>query len=164
MRRNLVVITFDTEDKAEQVVDTLKSLEHQAFMNLEDTAIVVKDAQGKVHVKNAVDKSVKQGAAFGGLLGMFLGVMFLVPIGGLLIGAIGGAVFGKLADMGVDKKFIDEVSESLQAGTSAIFFVVREANVEVAMAALRPYEGKVLQTTLPEDLENELKRALNDKS
>ena len=60
MRRNLVVITFDTEEKAEQVVDTLKSLEHQAFMNLEDTAIVVKDAQGKVHVKNAVDKSVKQ--------------------------------------------------------------------------------------------------------
>jgi len=164
MRRNLVVITFESEDKAEQVVDRLKSLQDQAFMNLEDTAIVVKDSEGKVEVKNAIDKTVKQGVAFGGLLGLFLGVLFLVPVGGLLLGAIGGAVYGKLADMGVDKKFINEVSESLHPGTSAIFFVVREANVEVAVAALRQYEGKVLQTTLPEDLENELKRALNDKS
>lgn len=164
MSRNLVVITFDSEEKAESVVETLKGLEHQSFMSLEDTAVVVKDSEGKVHIKNAVDKTVKQGAAFGGLLGMFLGVLFLVPVGGLLLGAIGGAVYGKLADMGVDKKFIDTVSESLQPGTSAIFFVVRSANIEIAMAALRPYEGKVLQTTLPPNLEEELKRALNDKS
>lgn len=164
MSRDLVVIAFDTEDKAEQVVETIKGLEDHSFINLEDTAIVVKDSDGKVRVKDAVDKSVKQGAAFGGLLGMFLGVLFLIPIGGLLVGAIGGAVYGKLSDMGVDKKFIKEVSESLQPGTSAAFFVIRSANTGMALAALRPYEGKVIQTTLPSDLEDGLKRALNDQS
>ncbi|MBK8988070.1 MAG: DUF1269 domain-containing protein [Chloroflexi bacterium] len=162
--KNLVVIAFDSEEKAEQVVVTLKELESQSFINLEDIAIVVKDSNGKVSIKNAMEKTVKQGAAFGGFLGMFLGMLFLVPVGGLLAGAIGGAVVGKLSDTGVDKEFVNEVSEALQPGKSALFIVLQSANAEVALAALRPYEGKVLQTTLSSNVEEQLKRALGDQS
>ena len=39
--------------------------------------------------------------------------------------------------------------------TSALFIIVRDSNPDVAVAALKPYKGKILQTTLsPEDEEN----------
>ena len=37
-----------------------------------------------------------------------------------------------MLDVGVDKKFVDDVGEHLQPGTSAFFIIVREANPNVA--------------------------------
>ena len=86
-----------------------------ADINLDDSAVVVKDAEGEVHVKNEVDRGVAVGAVGGGALGLFIGGL-LFPIGGLVLGALGGALVGKMLDMGVDKKFVDDVSEHLQPG------------------------------------------------
>lgn len=166
MHRNLVVITFDSEDRAEVVLETMKSSQKHGFINLEDTVVVKKDEDGKIHSKNAMDKTTKEGIVGGGLVGMFLSLMFLGPIGlvgAAVIGGVVGGGFGALLKKGVDKDFIKDVEKSLQPGTSAIFLVVRKADVEVAMAALRQFDGKVLQSTLPEDAEEELERALNKK-
>jgi len=167
MSKDLVVITFDNMEDAEKVVDSLKKEQKQGFINLEDTAYVVKDENDHVTVKNAMDKSVKQGALGGGLLGLFLSFLFfgpIGPIGATLIGAVGGGVIGKLVKAGVSKSFIEDVSEELKPGTSAVFFVIRSADAAVTLATLRQYNGKVLQTTLPSDIESELKRSLGDKS
>jgi uncharacterized membrane protein len=157
---NLIVITFDNEDEAGKVREALK--EQAANINLDDSAVVVKDAEGEVHVKNEVDRGVAVGALGGGALGLLIGGL-LFPIGGLVLGALGGALVGKMLDMGVDKKFVDDVSEHLQPGTSALFVIVREANPNVALAALRPYKGKVIQTSLPPEAEAELRRILSQR-
>jgi uncharacterized membrane protein len=157
---NLIVITFDNEDEAGKVREALK--EQAANINLDDSAVVVKDAEGEVHVKNEVDRGVAVGAVGGGALGLLIGGL-LFPIGGLVLGALGGALVGKMLDMGVDKKFVDDVSEHLQPGTSALFVIVREANPNVALAALRPYKGKVIQTSLPPEAEAELRRILSER-
>ena len=135
---NLVVITFDNEEEAGKVRETLKS--QSANISLDDSAVVVKDAEGEVHVKNEVDRGVAVGAVGGGALGLLIGGL-LFPIGGLVLGALAGALVGKMLDMGVDKKFVEDVSEHLQPGTSALFVIVREANPNVALAALRPYKA-----------------------
>jgi uncharacterized membrane protein len=124
--------------------------------------VVVKDEDGKVHVKNEMDRGVKIGALGGGLLGLLLAGVFF-PIGGLIIGAVGGALVGKAFDTGIDQKFVKDVEAEMQPGTSAIFFIVRDSNADAAAAALRPYKGKVLQTTLPEEDEEELRRILKKK-
>jgi uncharacterized membrane protein len=157
---NLIVITFDNEDEAGKVREALKS--QSANISLDDSAVVVKDAEGEVHVKNEVDRGVAVGAVGGGALGLLIGGL-LFPIGGLVLGALGGALVGKMLDMGVDKKFVDDVSEHLQPGTSALFVIVREANPNVALAALRPYKGKVIQTSLPPEAEAELRRILSQR-
>jgi uncharacterized membrane protein len=163
MSRDLVVIAFDNMEEAEKVVDSMKGAQKHGFVNLEDTAYVVKTEDGKVSVHNAVDKTVKQGAVGGGLLGLFLGFLFMGPIGTMLVGAVGGALVGKLAKAGVSKSFIDDVSSELKPGTSAVFFIIRSADAAVALATMRQYSGKVLQTTLPSELEESLKRAVDDK-
>ena len=157
---NLVVITFDNEEEAGKVRETLKS--QSANISLDDSAVVVKDAEGEIHVKNEVDRGVAVGALGGGALGLLIGGL-LFPVGGLVLGALGGALVGKMLDMGVDKKFVDDVSEHLQPGTSALFVIVREANPNVALAALRPYKGKVIQTSLPPEAEAELRRILSQR-
>lgn len=103
MRNNLVVIAFETEDKADQVLETLKNVEHQGFMSLEDTVVVRKDADGKVYSRNAMDKTTKEGIAVGGLIGLFLGALFGGPLGMLLVGGLGGGAVGALLNRGVDK-------------------------------------------------------------
>lgn len=166
MSKTLVVIAFDTEDKAEQVLQTMKNTQKHGFINLEDTVLVKKDEDGTVHSKNAMDKTTKQGIVAGGFLGLFLTAFFLGPVGWLSAALIGGAAgggIGALMKQGVDKKFIKDVSEEIQPGTSALFLVIRSADADAALAALRKYEGKVLHSTLPEDAEETLERSLSDK-
>lgn len=159
---NLVVITFDDVDEAERVRDTLRSAQREDFIKLDDSAVVVKDEEGKIHVKNEMDRGVKIGAIGGGLLGLLIGGIFF-PVAGLLVGVLGGALVGKSADVGIDQKFVKDVSEALQPGTSAIFFLVREANADVALAALKPYKGTVYHTSFPPEAEKELRRILSKR-
>ena len=159
----LVVISFDDPDEAGKVRQTLSSIEHTGHLSLNDSAIIIKDDDGKVHLKNEVDRGVKIGAVGGSLLGLLLASVFF-PIGGLVLGAIGGALLGKMADTGVSQKFVKEVTEDLQPGSSAIFFIVRGDDPNPTVAALRQYNGKVLQTSLPEEAEDTLRRELEGRS
>jgi len=159
----LVAITFEDPDEAVKVRKTLSSIEHTGHLSLDDSAIVVKDEDGKVHLKNEVDRGVKIGAVGGSMLGLLLASVFF-PIGGLVLGALGGALVGKLADTGVSQKFVKEVSDEMQPDSSAIFFIVRGDDPNPTVAALREYKGKVLQTTLPEEAEQTLRRHLEGRS
>lgn len=159
---NLVVITFDDMDEAGQVRESLRNLEKSGNLSLDDSAVVVKDENGKVHVKNQMDRGVKVGAVGGGLLGLLIASIFF-PVAGIVVGVLGGMGVGALADMGIQKSFVKEVSQSITNGSSALFVIVRESNPAAALAALRPYKGTVYQTSLDPEDEESLRRALKDK-
>lgn len=159
---NLVVITFENAEEAGKVRDTLHNIEKQGLLSLDDSAVVVKDAEGKVHFENQTDRGVKVGAVGGGALGLLIGSVFF-PFAGLVGGAVAGAVVGKLADLGIDQKFVHEVGAALKPDSSAIFILVREANPNVALAALKPYKGQVYHTSLPTETEEHLREILSKR-
>ena len=117
---DLIVLTFDNEDEAEQVREAIRKEQKQDLVSLDDSAVVVRDQHGKVHVKNELDRGVKIGAVGGGLLGLLITGIFF-PFAGILIGVLGGMGVGALANLGVQKSFVKEVSDKLEPGTSAIF-------------------------------------------
>ena len=159
---HLVVVSFDNAEEAGRVRETLRSAEKADYLSLDDSAVIVKDEEGKIHVKNEMDRGVKIGAVGGGLLGLMLASIFF-PVAGLLVGALAGGLIGKSADLGIEQKFVKEVADDLEPNTSAIFFVVREANPDVAVAALKPYKGTVRQTSFPPEAEEELRRILKKR-
>jgi uncharacterized membrane protein len=159
---HLLVITFDDPEEAGQVRKTLSSEENRGLLSLEDSAVVAVDPKGKVHVKNEVDRGVAIGAIGGGALGLLIGGLFF-PLAGLLIGAVGGALVGKSLDLGIDKQFVKDVTGDMQPGTSAIFLVIREADADAALAALKPYKGTVRYTSYPPEVEEEVRNILSKK-
>ena len=160
---NIIVITFDNAEEAGKVHKSLKSVQSGGYLNLDDSAVVVRDEEGKIHVHNEMDRGVKIGAIGGGLLGLLV-VGIFAPVAGIIFGAVAGGLIGASFDMGISKKFVKEVQQSLEPGTSAIFFVVRDANPNMALSALKPYKGTVYHTSLDPEAEESLRRTLSKRS
>ena len=154
---DLIVLVFDDEKAAFDALAGLRRIEKEGAVQFDDTAVVSKDHNGKLHKKNEVSTATEVGAVAGGFLGLLL--MGLFPIVGIAIGVLGGAGVGALLGDGVDRKFVKEVGDSLEPGNSAIFLLVRHANAAM-IDIFKPYTGKIYQTTLSEDLESRLTRAL----
>lgn len=159
---NLIVIVFEEADEAGKVRETLKSVEHEGRLSLNDSAVVVKDEKGKIHIKNQMDRGTKVGAVTGGFIGLLLASVFF-PVAGIIVGAIAGGLIGSSVGLGISKSFVKEVSEAMTENSSALFIIVRDSDPDLAIAALRPYKGKILQTTLSPEDEATLQRALKKK-
>lgn len=154
----LVVISFDDMEQAGQCLAALKKQQSQGNLKIDDAAVIVKDENGKVDVKNQADTGVKWGAFGGGVLGALLvGVFF--PVAGIAIGAAAGALIGKTLNLGVDKKFVEDVTESLKPGSSALF-VIGSGNPAAVRATFEPFKGTILQTTVDTEKYEQLKDAL----
>ena len=160
---NLIVLTFDSMDEAEEVHQALVRGKKEGLLSIRDAAVVVKDEEGKVHTKNQVSTGTWTATGVGGLLGVLIGTIFF-PLGGLILGLGGGALVGRFMNLGVDGKFVKEVQEQIQPGTSALFVLTDSDNVGGQLAILRQHKGKVLQTNLPTEQEDALREALGDKS
>jgi len=163
----LVVIGYKGEDTADQVLNKLNALEREHLIDLEDACIVVRDKGGQVHLKQSVNLAgvgAASGGLHGALWGTLIGLLFLNPLVGLLTGAAFGTGFGALAgslsDYGIDEKFIKSMGSTILPGSSALFVLVRSATTDKVLPELQPYGGMVLRTSLSNEQEARLKKAL----
>lgn len=155
----LIVVAFDHFDDARTALTRLRELEREGRIRFEDTALVERDPDGTAHVRNEVSGTTETATAVGAVLGGFLS--FLFPIVGVVIGAAAGAAIGAALDTGVSGAFVDDVKTSLAPGRSALFLVVKEADADALMAALRDFRGEVIQSTLSSEAEEALREALS---
>lgn len=146
----LLVLVFDDEEGALQMRDKLLEIRQQRMLQLADAAVVVRQQDGKVKVKQLTN--LVGGGAFGGAFwGLLVGLIFAVPILGLAVGAAAGALAGGLADYGISDKFIKEVGDTIEPGHSALFLLIHRDNLKKLMPELREFNPTILQTTFSDE-------------
>jgi uncharacterized membrane protein len=156
----LVVVAYDDEFKAEEVRLKLWKMQKDYLLDLGDAVVAVKDKSGKVKLHQAVNLTAA-GAVTGGFWGSLIGLIFLNPLLGLAMGAAAGAASGALTDVGIDDKFMKELADTMQLGSSALFVLVRKATPDKVLDELAGTGGKILRSSLSHDDEAKLQAALN---
>jgi uncharacterized membrane protein len=154
----LVVLGYPDEATAQKVYNQVRQLEKD-FVIDGTAATVSRSVDGKINVVTP-SGAVGAGAATGALWGALFGLLFFVPIGGLIVGGLMGAVAGKAADMGLDEEFRQRVQDVLTPGSSGVVLIFNKVTPDKALAALAPYGGTVLRTSLTKEAEEEITKAL----
>ena len=136
---NILVIVFDTEAQAYEGSKALLELQSDNSISLYSKAIVARDSNGKVMVKQQSEIG-PLGTAVGLMIGSLVG-MSGGPVG-LAIGAGVGTLGGLVYDLSVheaSKDFLIEAEKFLQIGKAAVVaevFEERTLPIDTRMASL----------------------------
>jgi uncharacterized membrane protein len=143
---DLVVIGYPDKSTAESALSKLGELQRGLVVQLHN---------------ETPTGATGAGAASGALWGTLIGLLFFVPFAGLLIGGIFGAVFGKLGSLGIKEEWRQQVQDVVQPGQAALAFMVIKATPDKTLEALAPFGGQVLKTSLSNEVEEEIQKALD---
>ncbi len=160
----LVALVFDDPYKADEARAAVRRMAGEGLLDLEESALVIKDADGKLRVaqdENAPAKSQKIGHVIG-LIGAAVTGIFPVILGA----TVAGRLLGRLTDHGVTNRFLNDVKTELQLGTSALVVYAQsdpERRKQI-IERLQPFSPKVLQSDLPPEVAEEIRRAFEDAS
>jgi uncharacterized membrane protein len=147
--RHLWAVGYEDIGRANEVRDTIVSLGwDKHFLILEDVAVVVRHPDGSFTLDREpfpAASNILGCTAVGFLAGLVLGV----PLPGAAIGAVvGGAGTALSARAGIGDDFVREVQGLMKPGTSALFVLDSEGDMDVILHALRGLGGTVLRTNV----------------
>jgi uncharacterized membrane protein len=160
---NLVAIAYPDFDTAERVRQELIQATKEHLVRLEDAVVVECQQDGKIKLHQAVS-TAGAGAAGGALWGGLIGLLFLAPLVGMAVGAASGALAGKMTDTGVNDKFMKELGAKLQPGNAALIALGSTDARDKLMERVSPYGGDVIQTSLDNEDEEQLRAALGERA
>ncbi len=160
----LLILKFDSTYGAQQALAAVRALEEMRYAWVDDIALVEHHHSGRFST-HTTHGSVAAGAAWGGLTGMVVGLLF-PPAGFLALWAAGlgaGAVLEKATKMtGLPVDVIEEIREELgEKGTSALILIGPEGDVDQMTRAFEPYQPTdVSKRYVPDEPPDDLKAAL----
>ncbi|HHB90658.1 MAG TPA: DUF1269 domain-containing protein [Anaerolineae bacterium] len=145
-RIHLVVAYFEDEDRARNALETLKDANKQEDLPLDGAALVYRDEEGKVHLRELGDAHAKEGALKGALIGGALGLLFgpLGVIGGGAIGAFYGSIAAEAVDGGVPDEALVQIASLLPNNASAVVALTTEEAARDVEALLASNGGQVV--------------------
>src|SRR5215510_805822 len=152
----LVALVFDDPYKADEARAALNRMGGEGLLEMDETAIIVKKADGKVRVTqdfNEVEKDQKVGHIVGLLTAAVTGTFPFI-----LGATVAGRLVGRLRDDGITNKFLKTVEKELQPNTSMLVVYgrsdsQRRTQVINRMAIFNP---KLLESDMPPELEQQI--------
>lgn len=156
----LIAIAYPDVATAEQVRQELVEATREHLAELQDAVVVEHEPGGKIKLRQATS-TTGAGAAGGALWGGLIGLLFLAPLLGMAFGAAGGAIAGKMADVGVDDDFLKTLGARLEPGTAALIVLGSTQARDKVIQRVSPYGGEILQSSLSEEAEQQLRDALS---
>ncbi len=145
-------ISFDEVLRAQEFLLALTRMSAAGQLVLRDAVVVVKDDDGKVHVRETVDpqpgSTALSGAVWTGLIGLFLGgpVGWLAGIG---VGAGAGALVAKFVDVGIPDEWVDWFKLAVRPDTATIVALASDIDLQALYKEAARFSGAdLVHTTL----------------
>jgi uncharacterized membrane protein len=155
----VIVAAFNTPDGASKAMADLKEGKKDGLIGIIDAAVVVKDADGKLKIKDAKHRSTKgliTGGLVGGVLGLLMGPVGFLALGGGAIGALAGKIKG-----GDLKSEMKDIGSVLAPNTSAIVAAIEHKWVEQVEAQMAAEGAQVVRDSIKQDIAEQLKAGGN---
>jgi uncharacterized membrane protein len=156
---DMIAVTYPNEDTAQKALAELHALHAEHTLHLTDVVLLTREERGAVKIHDEahpIAVSAVDGALWGGLLGLLL----LQPLLGAAIGAAVGGVTGAIADDSGQTQFIKKLGERLAPGHAAVIALIAGGTEDKALPRMAQYGGEILHTSLSQDDEIQLSRAL----
>jgi uncharacterized membrane protein len=164
----LAAISFDDDLKATEFMTAAIRLARDRQIVLHDAVFVIKDADGRTHVRETQDLQPGSTAVGVGLWSGLFGLLLGGPVGMLVAGGIGagaGAITAKLVDVGVTDDFVQQLREMVQPGTTTVALLVDHVNRDAVLRELQRFQGgKYVAGNLPLEGIRAVREALGDEA
>jgi uncharacterized membrane protein len=142
---DVIIAGYAAIDSAKKDFEALVSVvTSQKIKTTEGVILVEHDANGEAQVTDAADHHGRKGLAWGGGVGVLVG-LFAPPLlaSAVIGGAIGGLV-GKFTQHSLENGIKEKIGETIPKGTAGIITLVEESDTSAVKAAL----GGSLKTSI----------------
>lgn len=156
----LVALIFDDPYKADEARALFLRLVGEGLGELDESAVIARRADGTYWITQEVDQ-VKKGQRIGHMVGIVAAAATgMLPL--IFVGTLAGRLLGKLTDHGITDKFVKQIKEEVQPGTSCLIILGRsdpERRKQI-VERMRPFNPKILKSDLPPEVEQEIEDQL----
>lgn len=155
---DLVARVFDDPGSASKALEVVEDLHRRGKFKILNAAVLAKDEDGKVNLRDVKDIDPKRGGLFGAITGGLVGLLG-GPVGvvvGALVGAGAGGLIGKWVDKGFSDEFLTELQEQLKPGSSALVVLLEHHWLQPMSESLSDLGGMVFEQTITDTLVDQL--------
>jgi len=141
---------FDDPDGADHAASLLQDAATDRAVKIHDHAVVRWPVGAERPTMKHAHEETTRGAGWGALWGLVIGSLFFVPVIGGAAGAAIGALSKATQDSGITKKQLETIRTEVTEGTSALFAVTEEGNLEQLGERFRGMHSTLIATNLTE--------------
>jgi uncharacterized membrane protein len=141
---------FDDPYGAEGACAALEAAEADGLVKVLDHAVVSwPEGASRPNTDHSHDTG-KRDTGWGALWGLLLGSLFLMPLLGAAAGAGLGAISGAMKGVGIDKEQLETIRAQITEGTSALFMMTEEGDLDRLGERFRFNNQQLIATNLTE--------------
>ncbi|GAA4600525.1 putative membrane protein [Actinoplanes octamycinicus] len=153
---------YDDPKGAEHAFDAIKYAAADDLVKIVDHAIVTwPQGAAKPDTHHAHDRTWR-GTGWGAFWGVVLGSLFFIPVIGGVVGAGVGALAKATEGTGISKETLEKIRLEVTEGTSALFLVTDEGNLDRLGERFHGMGNQLIATNLTDEERDELLETFGD--
>jgi uncharacterized membrane protein len=142
---------FDTPEGAGKAASLLKGAADDGVVKIFDHAVVSWPVGARRPVTTQEHEATWHKSGWGAFWGLLLGAMFMVPVLGAAAGAAVGALSKATGAVGISKEELETIRSQVTEGTSALFAVTDEGDLDRLGERFHGAHMKLVDTNLTKE-------------
>jgi uncharacterized membrane protein len=139
---------FADPDGAARAETALKGGADDGLVTILDHAVMTWPEGADKPTLDQGHDSTKRGAGWGALWGILGGALFAIPVAGVVLGAGIGALVKATEGTGISKEDLERIRTQLGPGSSALFLVTENADLDRLGERFHGRDSKLISTNL----------------